>query len=440
MQGNERKGKGWGKKKKREPLKKANSHKWYDITEALEHNTALTTLYLRNNPGISNAAQQLITGYLAKNAVVKAILSGKTSVSKSAYINDIGAAAIAETLKSNTALINLELNNNNVGDSGAAAIAEALKSNTAVTRLYLHNNSIGASGAAAIAEALKTNTALTTLRLGYNNIGDSGAAAIAEALKTNTALTELSLNSNNIGDSGAAALAEALKSNTALTELHLGYNNVTCSNHGTQRTGTIDIAEGDRICKCSGIWSGDICDNAPGMTALALSALAALAWFMVGVVNPKYIRPYREQKRAERAFGVAHPINVTTVGGDAYTLEDWGHCKDLKLALKKLAPPGELGDPSTFVLLDNTGWTAPPGGGGGADATATEVDTKYGSVHRANMMQSAPDAAAGGNGIIEMTLVYKATSDGGVLPARTLREEASPAGGVIMNQVDQSDV
>ena len=30
------------------------------------------------------------------------------------------------------------------------------------------------------------------------------------------------------------------------------------------------------------------------------------------------------------------------------------------------------------------------------DATATEVDTKYGSAHRANMMQSAPDAARGG--------------------------------------------
>ena len=86
----------------------------------------------------------------------------------------------------------------------------------------------------------------------------------------------------------------------------------------------------------------------------------------------------------------------------------------MKLALQKLAPPGELGDPSTFALLDNDGWTAPPFGGG-ANATATEVDTKYGSAHRANMMQSAPDAAAGGNGIIEMTLVYKATGGGGVV-------------------------
>ena len=183
----------------------------------------------------------------------------------------------------------------------------------------------------------------------------------------------------------------------------------------------------------------------------AVFSVAALAAFVVFVANPKCIRPYRARKQAaralvrarkqtERAFGIAHPINVTTVGGDAYTLEDWGHCKDLKLALKKLAPPGELGDPSTFVLLDNDGWTAPPGGGGGADETATEVDTKYGSAHPANMVQAAPDAARGGNGVIEPTLVYKATGGGGVLPARTLRGGASAAGGVTTKKVQQSDV
>lgn len=317
----------------------------------------------------------------------------------------------------------LSLDDNNIGDSGAAAIAEALKSNTAVEKLWLNNNTIGDSGAAALAEALESNTALRWLFLQTNTIGDSGAAAIAESLKSNTALTMLYLNGNNIGNNGAASL----KNNTAwLFKLYLSSNNVTCGNHGTQRTSDNTNAARRSICRCSGLWSGDFCDtDVPGKTALAvvfsMVAVAALAWFMGDVVNPKYIRPYRERKRAERAFGLAHPINVTTVGGDAYTLEDWGHCKDLKLALQKLAPPGELGEPSTFVLLDNNGWTAPPGGGGGADATATEVDTKYGSAHRANMMQSAPDTAAGGNGIIEMTLVYRATGGGGsVGPAREI--------------------
>jgi len=219
-------------------------------------------------------------------------------------IGDSGAAAIAQALKSNTALTYLDLSYNNIGDSGAAAIAEALKNNAALTELYLYNNTIGDIGAVAIAGALKSNIALTTLRMNNNTIGDSGAAAIAEALKNNAALTELYLYSNNIGDSGAAALVEALKVNTAVRTLRLGNNNLTCSNHGTQRTGTIDIAEGDRICKCSGLWSSDFCDtDVPGKTALAVVfSVAALAVFVVFVANPKCIRPYRARKQTGRAF------------------------------------------------------------------------------------------------------------------------------------------
>lgn len=109
-------------------------------------------------------------------------------------------------------------------------------------RVTKANAYINDSGAAAIAEALKNNTALTFLNLGYNTIGDSGAAAIAEALKSNAALTELRLHSNNIGDSGAAALVEMLEINTAVTMLPLDNNNVMCSNHGTPHDGYIDIA------------------------------------------------------------------------------------------------------------------------------------------------------------------------------------------------------
>merc|ERR1711935_323281 len=82
-----------------------------------------------------------------------------------------------------------------------------------VTSLSLRGNSIGDAGAAAIAEALKTNTAVTFLRLDYNSIGDAGAAAIAEALTTNTAVTSLNLNSNRIGDAGAVEIADLKQSN-----------------------------------------------------------------------------------------------------------------------------------------------------------------------------------------------------------------------------------
>lgn len=107
------------------------------------------------------------------------------------------------------------------------------------------------------------------------------------------------------------------------------------------------------------------------------------------VVNRKYIQPYRARRQAELTFGREHPIIVTTLGGDSYTLEDWGHCKDLKRAMQKLAQETGLSDLGSFVLLDNDGRTAPPAVASSAsEATSTEVDTEYGSVHRANMMQS----------------------------------------------------
>ncbi len=60
------------------------------------------------------------------------------------------------------------------------------------------------------------------------------------------------------------------------------------------------------------------------------------------------------------------------------------------------------------------------------------------------MMQSAPDAAAGGNGIIELTLVYKATggeSGGGsglgrVVPVAALAE-GMPAQTMTTNNVSE---
>ena len=70
------------------------------------------------------------------------------------------------------------------------------------------DNSIGDEGAEAIAEALKVNPVLTNLNLFDNNIGDDGAKAIAEALKVNPVLTELRLVlQQTIGADGAKAIA-----------------------------------------------------------------------------------------------------------------------------------------------------------------------------------------------------------------------------------------
>lgn len=327
----------------------------------------------------------------------------------------------------------LDLNNNNIGDIGTAAIAEALKGNTLLASLDLGTNNIGDIGAAALAEALKGNIGLTELKLCHNNIGDIGAAALAEALKSNTALTvtELSLYNNSIGDIGARAILGALKGSTALTHLYLGSNNILCSDHGTMRIPGNYFTKG--ICSCSGSWSGDLCEtNMPGKTALTAEGAPPVVFVTIALLvcmlftllaNRKYIQPYRARRQAELIrrqaelkFGREHPIIVTTLGGDSYTLEDWGHCKDLKRAVQKLALESGFGDLGSFALLDNDGWTAPPADAD-ADAievTSTEVDTEYGSTHRANMMQ--PRLLQEGNDIA-LTLVFNAGEGDSVVPA-----------------------
>lgn len=91
------------------------------------------------------------------------------------------------------------------------ALAEVLKRNTTVTDVNFHGNSLAAQGAAALAETLKVNSCIATLNLGGNQITSVGAKSLAESLLSPTcALTSLMLYSNSITDDGASALAYAL--------------------------------------------------------------------------------------------------------------------------------------------------------------------------------------------------------------------------------------
>ena len=75
-----------------------------------------------------------------------------------------------------------------------------------MTKVRLDDNKeIGDEGTKALAEALKVNATVKDLNLAGCGIGDNGAAALAEALRSNsnTLLTELWLQGNHdIGEHG----------------------------------------------------------------------------------------------------------------------------------------------------------------------------------------------------------------------------------------------
>jgi NLR family CARD domain-containing protein 3 len=80
----------------------------------------------------------------------------------------------------------------------------------------------------ALAEALRENEALNELNLQANQIGDEGALALAEMLEHNPALSILNIEQNAVSDVGGGALLAVLQSNTsALETLHLSGNPIS---------------------------------------------------------------------------------------------------------------------------------------------------------------------------------------------------------------------
>jgi Ran GTPase-activating protein (RanGAP) involved in mRNA processing and transport len=151
----------------------------------------------------------------------------KSNQLKSIYLSTPNIAGekvkyIAEILRENIKLTQLNLASNCIRNSEAECIAATLKENTTLTQLNLDDNYIGPPGIKYIAAALKENTTLTWLNLEKNHIGDLGAKDIADALEVNTTLTQLDLTGDSIKDPGARYIADALKVNKSLTYLTLG--------------------------------------------------------------------------------------------------------------------------------------------------------------------------------------------------------------------------
>ena len=80
----------------------------------------------------------------------------------------------------------LYLNDCGLQERGAQAIADVLRVNRTLTNLNLRSNQLGEGGAQAIAAALRENHMLTNLNLGWNSLGEGAAQAIAAALRVNT--------------------------------------------------------------------------------------------------------------------------------------------------------------------------------------------------------------------------------------------------------------
>ncbi|MBN3316762.1 LMOD2 protein, partial [Atractosteus spatula] len=123
----------------------------------------------------------------------------------------------------NTNEVNLN-NIENISKETLIHFTEALKSNTVVRVFSLANTHADDHVALAIAQMLKENNCITNLNIESNFITGKGILAIMRALQQNTALTELRFHNQRhiCGGQVEMEIAKLLKENTTL--LKLGYH------------------------------------------------------------------------------------------------------------------------------------------------------------------------------------------------------------------------
>ena len=124
---------------------------------------------------------------------------------------------------------------------GGKALAEGLKGNQALTELDLAGNALGlkdkwgesdTSGVVALADAIRTMEALTSLDVSDNSMCGWSSNTVSmvtprqyegliSLLGSISTLQQLNLSSNNIGADGATHVADAIRNNGALTSLDI---------------------------------------------------------------------------------------------------------------------------------------------------------------------------------------------------------------------------
>merc|ERR1711924_284381 len=138
------------------------------------------------------------------------------------------AQLVAAMLPKCSAMIKLDLSNNNIGEvsmlssrasmeTGVHALAKGLNGNTTIQELNLAGNKLNAECAGILAPVLKTMTPLRSFTF-------SGDNSYSEPVTLTVDMTEADLSGKYLGVSGAIMAAAFFGKMTAMTSLNLANN------------------------------------------------------------------------------------------------------------------------------------------------------------------------------------------------------------------------
>lgn len=126
---------------------------------------------------------------------------------RACLLDDSLLTILAEGLRGNATLKNLDLAGNNFSGTGVARLVEAMRSSHAIEHFNIRGNKIGDDGAASIAVLLEQSTSLQDLTIDRSGIGTAGAIAIAKSAIKCPSLKRISMADCGIGKRGVHAFA-----------------------------------------------------------------------------------------------------------------------------------------------------------------------------------------------------------------------------------------
>jgi Ran GTPase-activating protein (RanGAP) involved in mRNA processing and transport len=195
-----------------------------EIAPVLYRNTSIKALDLRTNGLDDIESANVLRELIRRNKTITSLC-----LAHNAFGHDVAAVrSIAEGVRRNTALQQLDLSGCRLADQGISVLANALAiRNDSLLELNLEYNCITSRGVQALVDssvgAIKT---LTNLCLDFNLFKSEGAIILADALGRNAmpSLERIDLGRCGIDDDGFVALVSALVQNTSLQILNLRYN------------------------------------------------------------------------------------------------------------------------------------------------------------------------------------------------------------------------
>jgi Ran GTPase-activating protein (RanGAP) involved in mRNA processing and transport len=167
----------------------------YSVMRELAHNTTVTSLAIRKSV-LSRENVQQLKWILRQNTALESLdLTGSA-------LGSVGLVEIAPVLYRNTSIKSLALSNNGLDDiESANVLRELIRRNKTITSLSMALNAFGRNAAAvrSIADGVRSNTTLQQLDFGSCRLDDQGISVLANALAIrNASLLELNLRGNRI--------------------------------------------------------------------------------------------------------------------------------------------------------------------------------------------------------------------------------------------------